>query len=275
MMKVSMQMMQNQPGFQLTPEQEQKYIELSTKMMHGVRSMRMVLGVAEPGAGLYGNTAAVMILDDAQRFINDYETSLAAMRELAQETNSPLIPVATAQRIPLGETEALEVSMDLPDMKALTPPGGPDMQTIMQLMFGATEKMKVYVAPADEHAVVMAYISLEQLKSALDFYKSKQPGLTADPSVAKVAAALPPGSQVVVYISLSGAAQAARQAAVLMPGGAAALIPDFPDSPPLGIAAKVSPNGVEALIVTAETLRAIGDVVAGPAARPPVWLPQQ
>lgn len=263
MMKFSVQMMQNQPGFQLTPEQAQKYVELSTTMMHGVRSMRMVLGVAEPGTGLYGNTSAVMIVDDSRRFIDDYEKSLSAMHELAQETKSPLIPAATSQRISLGETEALEVSMEMQQMKALTVPGGPDMQKMMELIFGTNGKLLVYVAPADEHAIVMAYTSLERLKAALDFYKAKRPGLSGDASVAKVAAALPPGSQFVAYVSLSGVAKVARQFATTVPGGRAAAILDLPDCPPLGIAAKVSPSGIEGhLIVTAEALRAIGDVVA-------------
>lgn len=263
LMKFSVQMMQNQPGFQLTPEQAQRYVELSTTLMHGVRSMRMVLGVAEPGTGLYGNTSAVMIVDDSQRFIDDYEKSLSAMHELAQETKSPLIPVATSQRISLGETEALEVSMEMQQMKAVTVPGGPDMQKMMELMFGTNGKLLVYVAPVDEHAVLMAYTSLERLQAALDFYKAKRPGLSGDAGVAKVAAVLPSGSQFVAYVSLSGVAEVAPQFATTVPGGRAAAIPDLPDCPPLGIAAKVSPSGIEGhLIVTAETLRAIGDVVA-------------
>jgi hypothetical protein len=263
MMKFSVQMMKNQPGFQLTPEQAQKYVELSTTMMHGVRSMRMALRVAEAGTGLYGNTSAVMIVDDSRRFIEDYEKSLSAMHELAQETKSPVIPVATSQRISLGETEALEVSMEMQQMKAFTAPGGPDMQKMMELMFGANGKLLVYVAPADEHAVLMTYTSLERLKAALDFYKAKQPGLSGDAGVAKVAAALPPGSQFVAYVSFSGLAKVVQQFATIVPGGRAPAIPDLPDCPPLGIAAKVSPSGIEGhLIVTAETLRAIGDVVA-------------
>jgi hypothetical protein len=153
--------------------------------------------------------------------------------------------------------------MDLPDMKLYTPPGGPDPQEMMKLMFGADGKLKIYVAPADEHAVVMAYTSLDRLKAALEFYKSNQPGLLGDAGVAKVAAALPPGSQAVAYASLGGVAKVAQQFATMLPGGRATTIPDFPDSPPLGIAVKVSPSGAEGhLVVTAETLRAIGDVVA-------------
>lgn len=263
MMKFSVQMMQNQPMFKLTPEQAKRYAELSTGAMSGAQSMRMLVGVAEPGTGLYGNTSSVMTVDDSKRFLEGYEKSLAAMREFAQESKSAAIPVATSQRIMLGETEALEVSMDLPDMKQFMPPGSPDPQKMMQLFVGGDGKLKIYIAPADEHTVVMAYTSLERLKAALDFYKSKQPGLTGDAGVAKVAASLPPGSQAVAYVSLSGVAKAVQQFATMLPGVPAGAIPELPDSPPLGFAAKVSPTGAEAhLIVTAETLRAVGDVVA-------------
>jgi hypothetical protein len=58
-------------------------------------------------------------------------------------------------------------------------------------------------------------------------------------------------------------AEVARQFAEAFSGGKASAIPDFPDCPPIGIAAKVAPLGVEGrLVVTAETLRAIGDTVA-------------
>ncbi len=195
LMKFSVQMMQSQPQFKLTPEQGQKYAELSTGAMRGVQSMRMLLRLAEPGTGLYGNTSLILTVDDSRRFLDDYEKSLAAMRELAREAPSAGIPVATSQRIVLGETEALEVSMDFADLKQFAPPGGPDLQGMMQLMFGASGKLTVYAAPAGEHAVVMAYTSLERLKAALEFYRSKQPGLSRDADVAKVADALPPGAR--------------------------------------------------------------------------------
>ena len=263
LMKFSVKMMQNQPQFKLTPEQAQKYVELSKGMMSGVRSMRMVLGVPDPGTGLYGKMLAVMTVDDSQRFIQGYEKSLAAMSEFATETKSPAIPVAKTKRIKLGETEVLEVTTDLSNMSKLTPAGGQDPQKMMKLMLGSSDTLKAYVAPADEHTIVMVYTSIEPLKEALDFYKSKQPGLAGDVGVIKVAAALPPGSQVVAYANLRGITEVVRQFATAIPGVRATAIPEFSDSPPMGMAAKVSPDGLEAhLIVTAETLHSIGEAVA-------------
>ena len=183
--------------------------------------------------------------------------ALYAILVLAANRNGHVL-----RRTALLAAEALEVSMTLPQMKQLTTQGGPDMQRMMELMFGAQGELKIYVAAADAHSVVMAYTSPERLKAALDFYRSKQPGLSRDAGVAKVAAALPAGSQVVAYVSLGGVAKAAKQFATMFPGGQS-VIPDFADSPTFGIAAKVSPAGAEGhLVVTAETLRVIGAAVA-------------
>ena len=221
------------------------------------------MGVTEPGAGLYGKTTVVVTVDDAKGYLDRYEKSLAAIREFADETKSPLIPVATSNRVKLGDADVLEVSMDLAKVMQASQPAAPDPQKMMQLFFGPSGKLTIYVAPADEHTVVMAYTSLDRLKSALEFCKSKQPGLSTDAGIAKVTAMLPQGAQVVAFASLSGLLKIGQQFATMMPGVRPDAIPDLPDSPPLGMAAKVTPAGVEGhLVITAETLRAIGDTVA-------------
>jgi hypothetical protein len=262
-MKFSVKLMQNQPGFQLSPEQAEKYVRLSTEMVRSVRGMRMVMGLPEPGNGLYDNTSIAMTVDDAPRFIEDYEESLSAMSQLAQEIKSPLIPTATSQRVLLDETQAIEITMKLPDMAALTPAGGPDMQTIMQHMFGAKDQLHVFMAAADEHTMLGSYTSLERLKAALDFYQAKRSGLSENAGVAKVAAAMPLDSQFVAYISLSGVAEVVRQFATVLPGINASAIPDVADCPPIGVAAKVAPSGFEGhLVIAAETLQTVGNTIA-------------
>jgi hypothetical protein len=262
LMTFSVEMMKSSPGFNLTPEQARKYVELSTKTMAGARSMAMVLGVPQPGTGLYGNTTAVMTFDDAQRFLDEYEKTLAAMSELAEETKSPAIPKATSQRTTIGDVEALEITMEMPNLAAAAPAGGPDMQKMMQLMAGPDGQLKIYLAAADEHAVVMAYTSPDVLTKALAVYKSQEAGLSGDAQLAQTAAALPPDAQFVAYIDLSGMASVIGQFAETLSEQPAPAIPKFAEAPPIGMAAKLAPRGVEgSLVIPAETLRAIGDAV--------------
>ena len=191
LMKFSTNMMQSQPLYNLTPEQAQKYADLSIEAMKGLRSMRMLMGVAEPGAGLYGNTSAVLTVDDSKSYMERYEKSLAGMRQLAEESKSIGIPTATSERITVGDTEALEVSMTMPSFKQAVPPGAPDPEAMMKLFTGPDGKLKVYVAPADQHSVLMVYTSKERFKAALDFYRSNQRGLSTDAGVAKVSVRCP------------------------------------------------------------------------------------
>jgi hypothetical protein len=163
----------------------------------------------------------------------------------------------------VGDIEALEVTMEMPNLQAAAPAGAPDMQKMMQWMAGPDGKLKIYLAAADEHAVVMAYTSPELLTSAINAYKSNVAGLSADAQLAKTSAALPPGSQFVAYVNLNGVASVVGHFAGTLGGASAPAIPIFADAPPIGIAAKINPLGVEAsLVIPAETLRAIGEAVA-------------
>jgi hypothetical protein len=261
MMKFSVEMMQNQPMNKLTPEQAKKYTELSTQAMQGVRTMHMLIGIPEPGAGIYGSTTVVMTVDDSKQYIENYEKSVVEMRKLIDESKSAGIPTATANRIKVGDIDGLEITMKMPDYKQPSTPGGPDMEKMMKLFSGPEGSLKIFAAPADEHTVLMSYTSLERLKSLLDSYKSKEKGLSADPGVTKTAALLPQGSQVLGYISLSGAAKLAQQIAQMIAPDKPARIPDIAESPPIGMAGKISPEGIEGhLVITADTLRTIGDV---------------
>ena len=275
-MKFSVQMMTQNPAFHLTQEQAEKYLQLSSGAMRHVRSMRMRFGIAKPGAGIYSNTTALMTVDDSKAYLDEYEKSLVAMGKFGQEVKSPLIPVPDVKRTKLGETPVFEITMDMAGAMQAATPGGPDMHAMMRVFTGSEGKFKAFIAPADEHTVIMAYTSLDMLKSAIESYKSHDPGLAADEGVAKVAAKLPAGSQLVAYVEISGVVEAMQQFLGVLPNVPAVKLPEFAPSPPLGMAAKVTATGVEGhFVVTADTLRSVGDGIAKfrqarhPSATPP------
>jgi hypothetical protein len=263
LVNASVKMMQNQPMYKLTPEQAKKYAELSVRSMSGLRSMRMLMGVPDAEKGMYSDTTVVMTVDDAKQYMDSYAKTLAEMRELAKQAGEEsAIPAATTKPITVGEIDGLEISMGLPHLKQFTAPSGPDPEKMMKLIAGPDGKLTIYVAPADDHTVIMAYTSLENLQKSISFYESKEPGLSADPSVKKTASSLPEGSQVVAYASLGGMIKLVRQFASTVPGVSPPAIPDVPESPPLGMAAKFNASGVEGhLMVPADTLKAIGQAV--------------
>jgi hypothetical protein len=260
---VSMQMMKQTPGMQLTDEQATRFTELSTRAMQTVRAMRMKLGSTDPGQGLYANSAVVMTVDDSIKYMKDYEATLAGLRDLAAETGSPVILRPTVRHVTIEGVDALEVSTDVSQMAAISTPGGPDMQKVMKAMFGPSSTLNLYMAAVDSHTIAMAYTSPDRLQAVIDFLRGKSPSLENDPGVAKVSRALPAGSQVQAYLSLSEAFKFAKHllAATGAPNDFAASL-DLDSSPPIGIAVKLTSQGLEGhMIVTAETLQSIGDAI--------------
>lgn len=268
MMNAFGRIIQASPDNKLTPEQAQKYVEVMKTFAHGVRSAEMLFEAPQSGVPLAGNILMVMHYDQLTKdFLDQYEQHLTAWRQFAAEANNPLVPAPTFQRIKVGDIDALEIVMKIPESPPLQQPNAEFQKQIQESMFGPNREMKYYLAPADEHTLVIAYISPDRLQSAIDFYKSKQPGLLTDPQIAKVSSLLPTGAQLVGFLNLKNATNIGRQFAAAVPAAQAA-IPDFPDSPPIGMAAIATPGVVEGhLVITADTLQAIGSGIAQARAR--------
>jgi hypothetical protein len=268
MMNAFVRFMQASPMYNLTPEQAQKYGDVMKKFAHGARSAAFMFGAPQPGAPIFSNMFTFIRYDKlTSGFLDDYEQALVAMQQLAAELNNPLVPSATFQRVKVGDIDALEIVMKIPETQQSQQPGADFQKQIQESMFGPDREMKYYVAPADEHTLVIAYTSPDRLQAGIDFYKSKQPGLANEPQVTKVASLLPAGAQMVGLMNLKNVMNITRQVVAAIPAAQAA-IPDFPDSPPIGMAAIATPSGVEAhLVITADTLQSIGNGIAQSRAR--------
>ena len=71
----------------------------------------------------------------------------------------------------------------------------PEAKKMMELMFGGGGKMNVYLAVADEHTVIGAYVTPQQLAPAVKAIREGKPQLSDEAGVAKTAAMLPAGAQ--------------------------------------------------------------------------------
>src|SRR5262249_32474275 len=121
-------------------------------------------------------------------------------------------------------------------------------------MFGQGGVIRMYVAAANEHAVVSAYTK-ELLERVVKQVRSGEAGLAGDPQIARTAAMLPKGAQWALYVSPQGLVQwldtILRE---VLPAEMNFKIPPFPASDAIGLAAKVSPSGLEAELVLPESV---------------------
>ena len=146
-------------GKELTPEQTQKIKEMMARSKEvGLQSMAMVMGVPQPGESMYGGTVAILRVADAHKYLDNYEKSLADLRELQKILNNPLIGNQEVKKVTVEGLAGLEVTVDM-SQAAAAAGGNPMQKKMMESLFGADGKLKAYLAAADDKTVVMAYVS--------------------------------------------------------------------------------------------------------------------
>ena len=69
---------------------------------------------------------------------------------------------------------------------------------LMEALMGPDGKLVAWLAPADEHTVVFAYVDKESVRRTTKAIKEGKPGLMGDAGVTKTAALLPRGGVAVL-----------------------------------------------------------------------------
>ncbi len=264
LMRFSIGMMKATRDFYgVSNEQIQKMQSLPIGWMRQARTMAVVLGDGEGNEPLYANMLAVFRTDDATALLANYEKYLAQYREIAKGSASPMLPAIEIEKTKLGDAQALQISAQ---MKA--PPGMPNpkqFEQLMEAMFGPGGKLAAWLAVADKHTVMVGYTNKAHLEQAIRAFKQGKPGLAAQADVAKTAGLLPHDATIVVYLSPRGMlAFLQRMIAAVVPPQAAAKIrlPDFPATPPIGLAVSTAPGELRGeWVVPPEVLKGIGQVV--------------
>ena len=124
--------------------------------------------------------------------------------------------------------------------------------------------MIAFMAPADKHTIVAAYTGKKLLQECLKVAQGTKPGLAGNSNVAKTAAMLPAGAQWVGYFSPKGTIDFIKRVipAVTPEGETAPEIPDFPETPPIGVATKTVRDGVRShTVVPAAVLKGIAGFI--------------
>jgi hypothetical protein len=247
----------------VSDEQIQKMQSLPIGWLRQARSMAVVLGVGQANEPLYSNMLAVFRTDDATAFLANYEKYLKQYGDIAKGSTSLMLPAIELEKTRLGDAPALQISAQMK-----TPPGMPNpkqFEHLMETMFGPGGKLVAWLAVADEHTVMVGYTNKVCLEQAIQAIKEGKPGLAAQTDVAKTAGLLPKDAAIVAYLSPRGLLVfLQRMVAAVAPPQAAAKIrlPEFPATPPIGLAVSTAPGELRAeLVVPPEVLQGVGQVV--------------
>lgn len=265
-LEASFDMMRSYPGWdKLSDQQLKRLSKISLQSMRGVRSMALSMGVGQDDEPLYSRMLMVIKAKSAPAYLDNYEAAMGEMAKIFQETGQPLLAFET-QRMEVEGLPVLRLAMNMKPFLA-TGQGGPEAEKMMELMFGAGEMISTYFAVADPTTVLAAYVSPDELVRGVQAIRAGQPPLADEAGAAQTLAMLPPGAQWVGLVSpRGGVAFVARMLKVIQaagaPGPGPEAIPEFPETPPVGIGVLLSPSGLDTdLVIPAAVLEAVSELV--------------
>jgi hypothetical protein len=267
--EASVAMMRSYPGWdKLSDQQLDRISQVSLRSMQGVRSMALLLGISEGDEPLYGRMLMVLKTEDAEAYLDNYQTAMGEMTNVLKEAEMPLL-LSASERIEVDGLPVLRLAMDMKPFLALGQV--PETERLMERMFGGSS-MNMYLAAADRTTVVAAYVSSAQLITAVKAIREGKPPLAEEARIAQTMAMLPPGAQWVGLFSLrGGAAFLSRLLETVAPPDAPGVpaIPQFPETPPIGIGVLLSPSGLDTVLaIPAPVLEAVSDAVRKAVAQP-------
>jgi hypothetical protein len=228
--------------------------EITAKLQAGKRFTGGVMGLMRPGDSLFSTALTVEHVENADKQLGLTREMFKLMAS-AQKNPKTGEPLYEYNEVKVGELAALELVTSLGELaEAAQGEGdgaaGAQLQGLFGKLFGADGKIHMYVAKGNDKTLVSAY-GKEQLMRGVEHVRAGGAGLEADADIAKTTAMLPEGAQWVAYVSPQGLVQWIGVFVEAMFGGQTKL-PPFPATEPIGLAAKVTPTGLDAELVLPE-----------------------
>jgi hypothetical protein len=239
----------------VSASQLDEMIKVTAGIFGTLRSQSVLLPPGE-GAPVYRDLGAVSRVDSASEFLDEYEKQIKSCAELVRGPTNKAAVGLSVRRMEIQGKRALEVTMQMP------PVGAAETQQMLEKMFGQGGKINVYLAAIDEQTVVMSYVSKPFVVAAIETLRHPEKGLAADPLVAKTRALLPSDALAVGYWSPSGTLKFVNRVLKVFPFPLGVPVPgplpEFPATPPVGVAVRTAPAELQAeIVIPAELIQAV------------------
>lgn len=253
MMGFSINIMKSMPSFygleDATDEDIQKLSDSFKKAMEGLQHMSFVL---RPGTGdepIYSNFYFLAQVDSAEQYFENYRASMEIWNEISAKAGGQRRFEYQVTDETIAGKPGILITMDL--TAAMGAQAEPLAQQMMQKMFGEDGKMRAYVAQVDETRVLVSYSAKASVEKQVESLRQGQAPLADEAGVTTTAGLLPADAPVVTYVSPQGCvAWFGRMMNVMMGAfGGGPVIPEFPETPPVGIAFGLKGRLIETDIV--------------------------
>jgi hypothetical protein len=253
MMGFSLDMMKSMPALyglkDVTEEDAAKLEGAFKKAMEGLKHASFVLRPGQGNDPVYSNFHFLFQVESAEEYFKNYRESLQVWNEItAKAQANRQFEYALTEETIAGKPGLL-ITMDL--AAAMGGQGQPQLQPVLQTMFGEDGKMRAYLAQVDEARVLVSYSGKASVEEQVESLRAGGAALASEASVATTAQLLPGDAPLVAYISPQGCVAWFSRLMNAMMGafGGAPVIPEYPATPPVGIAAALDGRVIETDIV--------------------------
>jgi hypothetical protein len=209
--------------------------------------------------GVYTNHFLVVRVDSAATFVDHTNEVMRLWNQMNRDAENGTRLVFDVEEIAVGGRTATHYTIDI--AAADGAPVIPEVRQAMEKLFGPGGKMRLIVAPADDHNVLLAMATPEQAASVLKSLREKQAESKSGDVSDATNKLLPQEGDWKLYVSPHGYNRwlSRQMDAMTGPVFGGPIIKEFPASPPIGIVggAKDYELWIDAA-VPAETIQSAG-----------------
>ncbi|RIK81447.1 MAG: hypothetical protein DCC67_08240 [Planctomycetota bacterium] len=264
MAKLSRGMLETYPsvyGFEsLTDDQWSTLEESWRDSMSGLRHFSLIMLPGTEEEPLYSNVYGVLKVDNSAEFLKRYARAMEVWNGLVKKSTAELKLEYKIEQVEVAGKAGVLTSADVGE--AAYDENVPGVQRLMEAMFGEDGVMRTYAVAADETTVVLAVADQQRAAAAVEQALKRDRRLGSAPLVQATTGLLDQQAPWQMLISLRGGVfwveRIINTLAAHLGGRRAPDLPEFPETPPLGVSVNVTRQHFTAeLVWPAETLKGL------------------
>jgi hypothetical protein len=150
--------------------------QLNEAVGQAAGEIRYAAVLTQPGgqpAPIYTNNFVVVRVSSAPDFLSRAAEVMRLWNKANREAHGETKLVFETEETKLGDRTARQYTLDFATM--LGGPAVPEIRQAMEKLFGPGGKLRLWVVPMDDHTVLLAQGTTEQVTEVLKYYDRKQP----------------------------------------------------------------------------------------------------
>ncbi len=259
---------------ELDEESLQQLNEAVEQAAGEVRSAVVLTQPAGKAQPIYTNNFVALRVTSTADFLNRAAEVMRLWNKANRDADGEAKLIFSTEDMKLGDRTARQYTLDFATM--LGGPALPEVRQSMEKLFGPGGKLRLWVVPADDHTVLLAQGTLEQVTAALKLLDRKQGIDWNQGELSKANNLLPAGSDWRVFFDPHRYYDWERRQAIAVAGVpviGGPLVKPFRDCPPVGIAGGFREQELWIDVVAlAPTLKSAYDFLTPTKPRPEVQL---